>query len=120
MPPPAAPAANVLAFPNGGAAQPTTGPFVVTARQRAKAAAWAAALGAGWGVEAICADAGGVGLGIVAPPGDDLAWQVERVAAGFVAFSAETWEELGCFATLGAALDAVRVAAASAEGAAND
>lgn len=92
-------------------------------QDRQTAAAWAARRGSGWCVETIPTDDGRAGLGVSTPWSDDpadparaglLEFQIQRTPAGIVAFDARTWEALGSFATVVAALDAGADAAGAA------
>lgn len=80
-------------------------PFGFSPRDRQAAAAWASRRGAGWTVEAIPGDDGAHGLGVCPPDGEELAFQLQRTAAGIAVIDAETWETLGVFPTLAASLD---------------
>jgi hypothetical protein len=87
--------------------QPThSQPAGLTRADFVTATEWAYRRGGGWAVEPIPSDNGAAGLGVTAPDGEALTFQVERVAAGFAAFGAEGWDVLGVWPGLLEALEA--------------
>lgn len=90
-----------------------TGPFAMTSRELELAASLCEARGAGWRAEALPADDGAVGLGLVTPSSvrdggaPDFAWLIEPTAKGLALVDAPTWEAVGVFRTLHAAFTVV-------------